>query len=75
MCCSLTSQGGSVTSPQRPFMTFFFVSRRKTTMCFWHREQEECLEYNSKGEHYANVYTSDPRPCDCRICWLHHVSE
>jgi len=30
-------------------MTFFFASRRITIVCFWHREQEECLEYNSKG--------------------------
>ena len=26
-----------------------------------------------KGEHYANVYTSVPRPCGCRLCWLHHI--
>ena len=35
-------------------------------------EQEECLEYNNKGEHYANVSTSVPHPWGCRICWVHH---
>jgi hypothetical protein len=73
-CAPLTSHGGSESSPQNLYMSIFRVSQ-KIDHVFFQCEQEACLEYNIKGEHYANVYTSVPRPCACRICWLHLVSE
>ncbi len=69
--CIHISAHGSVSSR----MVFFLASRRKTSKCFCHREQEVFLEYNSKGNHYATVHTPGPRPRNLRLrFWLHDVS-
>ena len=69
--CIHISAHGSVSSR----MVFFLASRRKTGKCFWYREQEVFLEYNSKGNDDATVHTPGPRPRNLRLrFWLHDLS-